>query len=1638
MTGGSAAHAGFGFQDNVAAFLATHVLADAPVELLGLPLGVTPAGISLETAAPVDDILVSTSAGGRCFFNVKSTVTNQKTPGSPLALAINQFVELWIATRCSDSSVGLERSLDRELDRMVLIADPGRSASFSQSFEKILARISFRSSLGPVDEIAATKAERSVYETVRGHIKTASLDHRGEEFTDTETAEFLAMVRIALLNFNGMDKTNCLALLRHSVVESLADAELAWSQILDECRKLSNLSTGTDRFGLRSSLRASGVRLIGAPDIQGDIRRLQQNTQDELEGIEHRACLEVPTSIGREHVEIERDVTRVLMEHAPSKSMLVVGDPGSGKSGALYSAARQLISAGHPVVLIASDRYPVASWMDLQRDLGLENGLVDVLRDWQGTRSGVFFIDALDATRGGHSESVFRELIRRLIDQAPNWNVVASIRIFDLRFGIEYGRLFRGTPVDEEYLNSEFAQIRHLLIPQLTTGELEQVWETSPVMWQAYREGTVDFRELLRSPFNLFLLADVLSSGSRDLTQISNQLGLLQLYWFHRVTGSDGENFTREAVLKSALDEMLEHHRLIASVNNVSGASSKALNQLLSGGVLSPALGHRILLRRISFSHHILFDYAVASLVLEGGSGPNLAARLAESDEDALIMAPAAIMAFQMLWEEGDRHRSEFWSKALELGGTEGSGAFCRMFPAHVATTLTGELEDFQPVVETLVSGDDRNREAALFLVHHCFGALAAGSAPIASFSAPLGAWPQIADTLAHVAIKDVGWMLTPLIAKWVESPLDLSADDKKHIGAAAREVLNSSVGEDYDRNVVAVAIRGVTRTLESAPQESLDSLARLLTPDRVTQHGHDDLAWLARDFKFLLRQVPTTSCLVREVYRAVYLAPLPSEDEQTNITGSRIFGMLTSKQQDFEIIRHHLFESFSPFFKADPVSATETLVDLVEWTLEPDLEPDTPVAEFEIAGTTARYLPDRSFIRIRDADTEKGPPLHRFESGLVALAEEGRTPDLDSVLSVVNRRNRLAAVWAAVLRAAAKQPERLGPRLLDVLAARPVLEGLDTQKAAGDLISVLHPLLDDSGRETVEQALLAVDKQSRQVLLGCLQDENIVCREARSERQEMEERDELLPNRAPVEFGTYRSGGSDLWLAEDAGSSVGSEDSDLSEAISLVEGYAVGDQESANRPPLAPAEWHEIQKLRAELESRKNVPEAVRQSGWNALAMAADAAIRAARTRDELDRFPGLVGTIRGALAPDLDPQAVSGPDEEREFAEGPCWGVPAPRLEATKSLMALCLVTPNIDCSLAEGVESLARDPAPAVRLHVLERVHMLRESNRMLMRRLVEIGFSEERNEGVLTGFLRSIRPELTTRPEGFAERLLALEDRLVRSRLEDSSDRCLEHVVGLTIDLWLLDDRCEAGSRVNQWLADPIAHKAQVLLGLVIQRDRIVQGDSENPNPDDERVRARAVEFFEAITQHLASELSSLLKDPDRLELEQANQVRAAFEILNQAAAQVYFGSGAHRARKRDPDDRSDDGPDKASRVRFLREMAPTLDGLSTVAHPSVTHRLLEILEPFIEDDPKQIFLLATDTLLQGGPSGGYQFESMGAELVVGIVRRYLADYRDMLVSDPVLRERLIRALDTFVEVGWPDARQLVHELPEMLR
>ena len=1394
-------------------------------------------------------------------------------------------------------------------------------------------------------------------------LRTGYRKQTGEEFPDDELARLLCLVRVKQLEPDDTHKSVCLSLLENSVIESPADAERAWSEIVANCQRITSMGSGSTRAMLSTHLSDSGVRLAGSPDIRSDIRQLQKATRRELESLAHLARLDAPPAEGPQTIEIQRSVTQVLTRHARSNSMLVTGEPGSGKSGAIYAAAQELISNDCPVVVLAVDRHPESSLDSLMQALGLVNGLVDILRDWPGNPRGVLFIDALDASRGGPTDTVFQDLIRQIIREAPNWSVVASIRVFDLKFGVGYRHLFRGSPVDREFSNSEFGNVRHLSVPKLTNEELEQVWLRSPAMGEAYRDGTGILRELLRSPFNLFLLADVLSGGSYDLTQISTQVELLHLYWSHRVIGSDGQNIARESALRAALDKMLDEHQLSAAVDAVPAILGSALNRLLSEGVLLPVEGHRDQLRRISFSHHVLLDYAVARLVLEDGKAPDLASRLTRSEDDALMMAPASTMAFQILWNDERADRSLFWSAALELAGTRETGAFCRMLPAHAAASLVESLEDFQPVLKWMASSNDHERKAASFLARHCIGAVTTGSVQRKSNPAFADPWPCIAEALTREAIADARWMLKPLISRCVDSASSLDPADQRYIGTAARRMLDYSVGNEYDESIVLVAIQGIARTFGGAPRESLASLTPILHADRVAEHGHNELSWLIREFDQLLRHVPVTSRLVGDVYRAAFCARIPAGDEVTNLTGSRILNLTSTRAQDFGLARYSLVESLPLYFKASPESATEALVDLAECFFGLGLDPDEPVETLTVSGVSARYVADRSRGRTWDSFERDGPPLQQFESELVALVDDGRNQDVAKVLGVVIRANRLASVWAAILRVGSRRPDVVGTRLLDLVTAKPVLGGVDTSEAARHLISVLHPLLDDAKRRIVERAVLDLEEWARRIILKRISLDKIVTDELRSQKRDLGNQEDPPPNQPSEGFrigsfsedetssslpegSIWQTHYEDRWLWDKGVDLSIEENASLRTMISAVERTWKSGAEESIDLKSAQEGWPDVVDLLAGLESRSDIPIALSMTAWNALATAAAGATRAARVADDLASFPGLIEIVRGSLTAGFWPQAVVDPRTEHQFAENQDWESTAPRVEGATALMGLCRIAPTLDLSLDDLAVSLAGDPAPAVRMQVLQRAVTLRGSNRPLMWRLVEIGFSQEENEEVMSSFLAWIDPALKDNPEWFTERLIRLEGRSLQYRSEKSSGGHQRHLVELLIRLWLVFGQSDAGVRVRAWIADPLAHGLKVRYALFCVRRGIVLGDPENPDPVSERVRAGAIEVFHEVTQRVASSLSSLPREPDRISAGDKAVASKALTILDHAAAQVYYGSGAHDARKGGSASLENGHPVASVRVRFLREMEPTLGILATVPYPGVTHRLLE--------------------------------------------------------------------------------------------
>jgi len=173
-------------------------------------------------------------------------------------------------------------------------------------------------------------------------------------------------------------------------------------------------------------------------------------------------------------------------------------------------------------------------------ETGCSHDIVNVLRNWPGTKPGFLIVDALDAARTDAGAKTFRDLIGALTSVSTRWRVIISIRKYDLRYSQPLQSLFSGTP-PSKFCDPEFKSIRHVETPVLSDSELDQVKLKSNELSEIIQNANADLRLLLRIPFNLKLVAELISNGvdTRTLTPIRSQIELLERYWQERVIGSD-------------------------------------------------------------------------------------------------------------------------------------------------------------------------------------------------------------------------------------------------------------------------------------------------------------------------------------------------------------------------------------------------------------------------------------------------------------------------------------------------------------------------------------------------------------------------------------------------------------------------------------------------------------------------------------------------------------------------------------------------------------------------------------------------------------------------------------------------------------------------------------------------------------------------------------------------------------------------------------------------------------------------------------------------------------------------------------------------------------------------------------------
>jgi hypothetical protein len=1656
--GGAANASGMEFQHRVAAWVAIHILAEQDAApLWGLSSETTLEWLQCESEHPVDDLLVGTSANGIIFVQIKRRVELSKAAGSDLASTFDQFVRQFITCRTRNTKkLPWDRPLDPVRDRLLLIISPNSSKRIGIHLSMVLRRLCNLHVDQPLDDAVGNAEERKALEIIQEHIKKSWQKMLGTNPSEKELRQLLSLVRIQVIDMSegAEGEREARTLLRNTVLLDPNKDEVAWAQLRSLCADLASMRLGVSRGNLQSILLKAALRLKAVRSYRDDIEKLKKYSLTTFNALTQYAQILVGNNI----IKIQRPATKILKCAAEAGSILVVGEPGAGKSGSLHELIESSNEVGKDYVFLAVDRLSASSLAELRTEIGLDHELIQVLKNWPGLQSGLLVIDALDAARGDPSAGMIRELICQVIQMKCRWNVVASIRKYDLRNSSEIKTLFAG-PSLVEFQDSEFSGVHHLNVPRLLNAELDQIATQSYDLNSLIQSAPQELNDLLRVIFNLRLLAELLGTGvaACELTPIKTQLELLDRYWLVRVIREDRQGDAREGILRTACEKMVETRalRIDRALFN-SPENSTQLNDLLSSQVFveyQPSNHTHPDRYILTYSHNVLFDYAVARLLLRGII-ENVVNRFANDPEMAVVVRPSFLLHFRHLWAIDDNHH-QFWNLAFRIMLEKQIPEIGKLIGPSVAVELAQILQDLEPLCLAVESSNSANQCAAERLLKHLFGALLAevmGESRLLGSNA--GPWCDLLERVSRNLRFSMAYAIRPILCVICECPESFTSDQRVAAGHTARRLLIFALSQEHrDESLVNHSLQVVCRTFESDSTASAMFIRQCLEPSRIADYGFVEMFLLAREVK---RLIAIDYVLVEEIYCAVF-GYRETSKAPTPMGQSRILSLISNRQQDYKMALYELEKVFPVFLKQAPINAARALIVVIEAYVTQYHFPASGEwndEKFDFNGRQVCIRKDHSYIWDEGGTYRHEEPLKMldaFQRYLERLIETNvDTEILHELVQIIISKNRLAVFWRRILRVGARFPKSLGKEILPLVLSVPILTCVDTTFPAGEFLEAIFLTSSLSEREQIERAILNIPETLsatsrergeliRNRLLGCLSKIELVTKEAQDVLDQLKERNAVPSNEPPVCFETFHGPYGEEEFLRDQGVPVEAEENrKIREFEQPIREFT--DTHHSSTPTLVEASslLPPLQRLYDVLlnADKDGVHPKQRDHAWGCLTAAC---ARIARIEDLFCDMPLFLFVKTVLLEMSYHDEPIHIPEQDAQFDDHPSWGSPAPRIESAEGLVFLVRNPSYLKTEEIDVIDRLSTDPVPSVRFQIASSLNVLYITVPQLMWRLIERISQKESSRGVLQGLvsgpLRKLAACESDRVSGLTK---VIFDR-VREGI--GSETVREFCVGIFTDLYIWRKISQSGEVILEIAQNISSYPNEAPHLLAHIREPLTFGPVHPRDPEADSVRSRALDLISRILHSARNgirEIERIYSDIPFTKWASKDQesTKTFAQLIDQIASEVYFASGAF-----DKKGRNQDLPNQTiifeQAERFYCEAGLILDELADISFPSVTHHLLETLEFFIPSHYREVFI-RIGQVVRSGQQGGYQYESLAADLIVKLVERYLAEYRTLLREDDKCQKILIEILDVFVQAGWPKARRLTYRLDEIFR
>jgi hypothetical protein len=1321
-----------------------------------------------------------------------------------------------------------------------------------------------------------------------------------------------------------------------------------------------------------------------------------------------------------------------LIEFARAGNGIIVGKPGVGKSYAIAQVRDELKKHNVSHLILPVERLGDGSDADVKLVLKRQGDLVALLRDaanQTSAREAFLIFDGFDAARGERQrEGILKLIARAVSDLSDVWRVIVSVRVFDARKSARLLALFPRLPSEQA---SDDIECRHIYVPPLAESELQQAFEQNSTLGEVYRNGSAELRNLLSIPFHLWLVEKALGAGTSvsAFSAVTSEVQLLDLYWKRRVTTTNDAD-DRRFLLTKATDAMVRSHTLAVRRESIyQPAAANAWEGLLSDEILAEQSDTD----SVSFSHNILFDFAVSALLLQ--TDPASFARfIAEEPARPLFLRPSLVYHFTRLWHFD---RDDFWKNFWHATSRDEIHLrqIIRIVLPAVVIAEARSLSDLAPLQLKLAQGDSAAIEAIAFTIQ---------ALRILGPVKP-DLWSEFIRALAPHLHRRFAWDAGLVVLAWLESHSDsLTNDARNACGDFGRRLLewswsmrNDPARTWFERVAALLGIPIVAKTFATEPQESQRLLQQVLSV--VDEPGFPiDCTWrLTHEVDTLMSQAPN---FVAEIYERVF-GHEETSDEKTNM-GGPILGLISNRRQDYDGCEYNLLQSFSKFVKSAPAVATIAGIRALEAHVRRDhieryLKPGASIRDlqkrFAFRGMEAVYTSDGSAIW----DESKYPDRELSLAGeifgwLRTLAEGKDTDQVSSFLRTFAQTASYAFLWKRLLQCGADAPAIVGSAIWELAVADPLLHGTDVRYALGEYLKHVSSHLSPDVRQRIETSILKIPatgqpsddsellERRRNRLLGCIPQESLITDDAIALRNQLDAQSSIPSNEPPFKMTSWSGEYSEEdFLREKGAKPEMPENKNLRDLYLPLKTWNEKGRDASQIDSLMAT----ARQVRTALLGTSSAEPPVLLAAWTNFAEFTTHAIL--ETDGSTPRFSELREMV--LLAADHNEPV---PDEEEDSRWKSAVWSPAPRTSAAQALPWIAAF--DADEKVLTAIKKLAADPVPTVRFLLADGLWRLGKTAPDTMWPLLENLVAVETNEVVLGAVTRSLSYAWRLDKDRSLPLVCSL---LNKPHTEDENTFGFWHdAVRIITDFAVWEKATSVAELFQTWLKAPLLHKSE----LATSGQRLIGYIRPQQS------RASFDKARELLIEHLDS-IARGLTELQRVAIEQGTFVspetwRKLYSVIDETVLRIYFATDVAPNLRQHAEHPLDD----ISRPKFFRDALPILEKVlsfgktpeSGVLLAPTAHHFMELLNGVIKYDPQQVLRLAAD-VIESSKRYNYNLDGMAMREVVKLVESLLADYREYIQDDKSVTH-LLNVLDAFVEAGWPEALNLVWRLDEVYR